>query len=203
MGASNTKLRIGVLASGGGTNLQSIIDACSAGDIDAKIVRVICNNPDAGALQRAERARIPTCCINHRDFDSRATFDAAVIAQLQQDHVELVVLAGFMRIVGTNFVNAFPHRIMNIHPALLPKFGGKGMYGDRVHKAVVDAGETESGITIHYVNEHYDEGHIVFQAKCPVSIDDTPETVAQKVHALEYAHYPRVIEELISNLDTQ
>ncbi|MDY0292124.1 MAG: phosphoribosylglycinamide formyltransferase [Desulfuromonadaceae bacterium] len=189
MGASNTKLRIGVLASGGGTNLQSIIDACSAGDIDAKIVRVICNNPDAGALQRAERARIPTCCINHRDFDSRATFDAAVIAQLQQDHVELVVLAGFMRIVGTNFVNAFPHRIMNIHPALLPAFPGL-----HVQKKALESGAKFAGCTVHFIDAGVDTGPIIAQAVVPILDDDTEDTLSARILEQEHRLYPHAIQ---------
>lgn len=189
MGARNTKLRIGVLASGGGTNLQSIIDACSAGDIDAKVVRVICNNPDAGALQRAERASIPTCCINHRDFDSRTTFDAAVIAQLQQDHVELVVLAGFMRIVGADFVTAFPHRIMNIHPALLPAFPGL-----HVQKKALEYGAKFAGCTVHFIDSGVDTGPIIAQAVVPILDDDTEDTLSARILAQEHRLYPHAIQ---------
>ena len=125
---------------------------------------------------------------------------SAIPDLLQEKEIQLVVLAGFLWLIPGNLIRRFPNRIVNIHPALLPRFGGKGMYGIKVHQAVIEAGETESGITIHYVNEHYDEGEILFQARCPVRPDDTPETLAQRIHQLEYHHYPEVIERLISRL---
>lgn len=189
MGAGNAKLRIGVLASGGGTNLQSIIDACGAGHIDAQIVRVICNKPNAGALQRAERTHIPNCCINHRDFDTRAAFDAAVIAQLQQDKVELVILAGFMRIVGADFVNAFPHRIMNIHPALLPAFPGLN-----VQKKALEYGARFAGCTVHFIDDGVDTGPIIAQAVVPVFDDDTEESLSARILEQEHLLYPHAIQ---------
>jgi len=189
MGAGSAKLRIGVLASGGGTNLQSIIDASNAGHIDARIVRVICNNPNAGALQRAERAHIPNCCINHRNFDTRAAFDAAVIAQLQQDKVELVLLAGFMRIVGADFVNAFPHRIMNIHPALLPAFPGLN-----VQKKALEYGARFAGCTVHFIDDGVDTGPIIAQAVVPVFDDDTEESLSARILEQEHLLYPHAIQ---------
>ncbi|MDX9770244.1 MAG: phosphoribosylglycinamide formyltransferase [Tenuifilaceae bacterium] len=189
--------RIAILASGSGSNAENI-NTWFSGSKLAKVSLILTDNPHAFVLERAQRMGIEALVFTPAELRS-----GIVLATLQSKKIDFVVLAGFLKLIPVALVEAYRGKIINIHPALLPKFGGKGMYGDRVHKAVVDAGETESGITIHYVNEHYDEGHIVFQAKCPVSIDDTPETVAQKVHALEYAHYPRVIEELISNLDTQ
>lgn len=189
--------RIAILASGSGSNAENI-NTWFSGSKLAKVSLILTDNPHAFVLDRAQRMGIEALVFTPAELRS-----GIVLATLQSKKIDFVVLSGFLKLIPVALVEAYRGKIINIHPALLPKFGGKGMYGDRVHKAVVDAGETESGITIHYVNEHYDEGHIVFQAKCPVSIDDTPETVAQKVHALEYAHYPRVIEELISNLDTQ
>lgn len=183
------KLRIGVLASGGGTNLQSIIDACAAGGVDARIVRVICNNPDAGALGRAERANIPHCCINHRDFSSRAEFDAAVIQQLQRDEVELVALAGFMRIVGADFVRAFPQRIMNIHPALLPSFPGL-----HVQKKAIEYGARFSGCTVHFIDDGVDTGPIIAQAVVPVLDNDTEESLSARILQQEHRIYPLAIQ---------
>lgn len=189
MKAGNTKLRIAILASGGGTNLQSIIDACSAEDIDAEIVRVICNNPNAGALQRAECAHVPSCCINHRDFGSRAAFDAAVIEQLQQDKVELVILAGFMRIIGEDFVNAFPHRIMNIHPALLPAFPGLN-----VQKKALEYGARFAGCTVHFIDTDVDTGPIIAQAVVPILDDDTEESLSARILEQEHRLYPHAIQ---------
>ena len=191
-------LRVGVLVSGGGTNLQAIMDAVDSGKItNAEISLVVSNNPGAYALNRAESRGIPAKCISPKTFENREEFHKALLLELQENKIDLVVLAGFLVRVPDLLLHAYPDKIINIHPALLPKFGGKGMYGDRVHEAVVAAGETESGITIHYINEHYDEGAIIFQASCPVLPSDTPDEVAAKVHALEYAHYPHVIESLL------
>ena len=123
-----------------------------------------------------------------------------VLARLRQERIDFVVLAGFLWLVPDYLIAAYPDRIVNIHPALLPKYGGKGMYGDRVHEAVIASGEKESGITIHYTNEHYDEGGIICQQKCPVLPGDTPEELAQRIHRLEYEYYPKVIEELVEGL---
>ncbi|MDY0212459.1 MAG: phosphoribosylglycinamide formyltransferase [Desulfuromonadaceae bacterium] len=189
MGKRTTKLRLGVLASGSGTNLQSIIDACANGSIDAQIVRVICNNPAAGALQRAECAGISGCCINHREFAGRGEFDAAVIEQLHHDAVELVVLAGFMRIVGTDFVRAFPKRIMNIHPALLPAFPGL-----QVQKKALESGAKFSGCTVHFVDDGVDTGPIIIQAVVPILTDDTEESLSARILEQEHRIYPQAIQ---------
>ena len=122
-----------------------------------------------------------------------------ILAILQEYRIDFVVLAGFLVRVPDLLLHAYPDKIINIHPALLPKYGGKGMYGDRVHEAVVAAGEKESGITIHYINEHYDEGNTIFQATCPVLSTDSPDDVAKKVHALEYEHFPQIIEQVLNN----
>jgi len=161
---------------------------------DVEISLILCNNPKAGIIDRARRLHIPVLL-----FDRTTFYQTDRITQfLQRQNVDLIVLAGFMWLIPTGLVAAFPDRIVNIHPALLPKFGGKGMYGHFVHEAVVEAGETESGITIHFVNDHYDEGAIIFQAACPVAPGDTPDDVAHKVQVLEHQHYPRVVDEVLT-----
>lgn len=154
---------------------------------------VLCNKPQAGVLQRAARLQVPAVVFSRQDFYESTT----VLDELTNHSVDLIVLAGFLWLVPANLVKAYPHKIINIHPALLPKFGGQGMYGDKVHQAVLAAGEAESGITIHYVDEQYDEGQIILQARCPVLPHDTADSLAARIHALEYAHYPTVIQQLI------
>ena len=192
--------RIAIFASGSGSNAEAITRHFSA-QPDVEITLILTNNPQAGVI---DRSRGGFGCGQHVPvvvFDRPAFRESNRIVQLLLSQaVDLVVLAGFMWLVPTSLVQAFPGRIINIHPALLPKFGGKGMFGHHVHDAVVAAGETESGITIHFVNEHYDEGQIIFQATCPVTPTDTPDEVATKVHALEYAHYPRVVAEVLATL---
>ena len=154
------------------------------------------NRPSAYVLQRAASLDVPALCFSKDEWaDGRPVLQA-----LQAHAIDFVVLAGFLARVPDNILHAYPQRMVNIHPSLLPKFGGKGMYGDRVHQAVLAAGETESGITIHYTNEHYDEGAVIRQYACPVLTDDTPDTLAARVHQLEYAHYPEVIEALVQAL---
>ena len=143
----------------------------------------------AFVLERAKKLGIKSLVFSKNDFLNTDQ----IVQKLQENDINLVVLAGFLLKIPKNLIKAFPDKIINIHPALLPKYGGKGMYGDRVHQAVVEAKETESGITIHYVNEHYDEGKIIFQAKCKVEVTDTFEDVASKIHKLEYTHFPEVI----------
>ena len=194
-------LNVVVLVSGGGTNLQAIIDAVENDTItNTKIVGVISNNKNAYALERAKKHGIANCCISPKDYADRATFNQKFLEKMDELNPDLIVLAGFLVRVPDLLLHAYPDKIINIHPALLPKFGGKGMYGDRVHQAVVAAGEKESGITIHYINEHYDEGDTIFRATCPVLPTDSPGDVAEKVHALEYEHFPRVIEQIITTL---
>ena len=186
--------KIGVLVSGRGSNLQAIMDRIADGYLPLEIAVVISDKPDAFALERAQKADIKTVAVERKACASKEEFEAKINAALEAEGCELVVLAGFMRILSADFVNKWQHKIINIHPALLPKYGGKGMYGDHVHKAVRASGDTESGITIHYVNNHYDEGAVVFQATCAIEPSDSYEDIARKVHALEYEHFPKVIE---------
>lgn len=183
------KLKIGVLASGGGTNLQAIIDRCLDGSLPVEIVLVLSNNPGAGALERAARAGFPTRCIDHREYGSREDFDRAVVAALQSAGVELVVLAGFMRLITDIFLEAYPGRIMNIHPALLPAFPGL-----HVQKKALEYGARFSGCTVHFVDSGVDTGPIILQAVVPVLQDDTEESLSRRILEQEHRIYPRAIE---------
>ena len=184
-------IRIAVLASGSGSNAQRLIEHF-AQHAQARVVLVGCDQPQAGVLQRAWDLGVPSYLFNGAQLR-----DGTVQREMLGQRIDLVVLAGFLRLIPADLVKAFPQRIVNIHPALLPKYGGKGMFGSHVHEAVIAAKEKESGITIHYVNEHYDEGEHLFQATCPVHSDDTPEALAARIHALEHAHYPQVVEQLV------
>ena len=183
---------ISILASGNGTNAENIIRYFS-NDKNAKVTLVLSNRPQAKVLERAAALGVDAFFFDRTQFYGTGE----VLMMLRRRETDLVVLAGFLWLVPGDVIEAFRGRIVNIHPALLPGFGGKGMYGDRVHRAVLDAGCAESGITIHYVNELYDSGDIIFQAKCPVLPDDDADSLASRVHALEYEHYPRVIRELV------
>lgn len=183
------RMRLGVLASGGGTNLQAIIDRCQDRDFPAEIAVVIANNPDAGALERARRAGIPARCINHRDFAGREAFDAALVAALREAGVELVVLAGFMRIISNVLLDAFPLKIINIHPALLPAFPGL-----HVQQQALDYGARFSGCTVHLVDGGVDTGPIIIQAVVPVLAGDTADTLAARILEQEHQIYPRAIQ---------
>lgn len=183
------KLRIGVLASGSGSNLQSIIDRSLEGHLDAKIVVVIANVPGAGALERANRAGIETRCIDHKSFADRQTFDREVVATLQDAGVELVVLAGFMRIISEVLLEAYPQRIINIHPALLPAFPGL-----HVQKKALDYGVKFAGCTVHFVDGGVDTGPIIIQAVVPVLDDDNEESLAARILQEEHRIYPRAIQ---------
>lgn len=187
--------KIAILASGSGTNAENIAQYFQNSD-QATVSLIATNNTDAGVILRARKLHIPTLIFDRTSFYK----SGQVLNILEKMEIDLVVLAGFMMLIPEDIVKSFSGRIVNIHPALLPKFGGKGMYGHFVHEAVIAAGEKETGITIHLVNEHYDEGQILFQATCPVDVSDTPETVANKVHALEYRHFPPVIDELLQSL---
>jgi len=190
--------RIALFASGSGSNAEKIAEYCAAyADIDVALM--LSNNPRAGVIERARRLHIPVLLFDRTTFYN----SDRITTLLQQQQIDLIVLAGFMWLMPAGLVQAFPDRIINIHPALLPKFGGKGMYGHFVHEAVVAAGETESGITIHYVNERYDEGQIIVQASCPVDPADTPDDVARKVQKLEHEYYPRVVVNLLNQLETR
>ena len=187
--SSQQKLRLAVLASGGGTNLQSIIDQSQQGQLDVEICLVISNNPGAGALTRADQAGIKSLCINHREFDTREEFDQTVIAALQKAGAELIVLAGFMRIISTLFLQAFPQRIINIHPALLPAFPGL-----HVQQKAIDYGVKFSGCTVHFVDAGVDTGPIIIQAVVPILHGDTEETLAARILEQEHKIYPKAIQ---------
>lgn len=190
------KLRVGVLASGGGTNLQAIMDACACGRADAQVVVVI-SDVECGALERARRAGIAEHWLNRHDkqrFPTREDFDRAVLERLQAHHVELVCLAGYLRIMTPELVNAYAGRMMNIHPALLPSFGGKGMWGHHVHQAVLDYGCKISGCSVHFVWLEPDAGPVILQRAVPVDEDDTPETLAARILPHEHELYSQAIQ---------
>ena len=190
------KKRIAIFASGSGTNAERIMTHFRDHD-RAEVSIVLSNKPDAGVLERAAGFKV-----NTRVFDRDAFYNSNEITDLlKRLQINLIVLAGFLWLVPTDLIRAFPGRIINIHPALLPKYGGKGMYGRHVHEAVIASGDRESGISIHYVNEVYDEGRIILQEKCEVKPDDTPESLAQRIHQLEYRHYPLLIEKLLLKMD--
>lgn len=185
-------IKVAIFASGSGSNAENIVRYFENSP-NVNIDVIVSNKADAFVHERAKNLGIESVTFSKDDI---YTTDK-VVDYLRSRGVDFIVLAGFLLKVPHNLLRAYPNQIINIHPALLPKYGGKGMYGDNVHKAVVAAGEKESGITIHYVNENYDEGNIIFQAKCPVLPDDTYDDVAKKVHALEYTHFPEVIEGLL------
>ena len=184
--------KIAIFASGNGTNAQKIVDHFKNSD-QVNVACILYNKPNAGVKTIAEKENIETIFLEKDLFFRSDTY----INQLKKIDIDLLVLAGFLWKIPDHFIKAFPGAIINIHPALLPDYGGKGMYGSRVHEAVLANKEAFSGITIHFVDEHYDNGDIIFQAKCPVLMDDTPETLAQRIHILEHANYPVIIESLL------
>ena len=186
---------IAIFASGSGSNAENIADYFK-GSTEIGVTLILSNKQDAYVHERAKKLGIPSFTFTKAEFAD----GTEILEILREYEIDFIVLAGFLLKVSKSLLEAYPRRIVNIHPALLPKHGGKGMYGDRVHQAVLDAGETESGITIHYINEHYDEGSIIFQAICKVEPGDNSETLAARVHALEYAHFPCVIEAVLKEL---
>jgi phosphoribosylglycinamide formyltransferase-1 len=186
---------IAVFASGSGTNAENIIQYFSNRNT-AKVSLVLSNKRQAMVLKRAEALKIRTVFFEHKEF----YVTGKVLRYLGLYKIDFIVLAGFLWLVPENIIEQYPERIINIHPALLPGYGGKGMYGDAVHKAVIGNRDKESGITIHYVNKSYDKGNIIFQDRCKVDPSDTPDSLAKKVHALEYLHYPKIIEDLVVKL---
>jgi phosphoribosylglycinamide formyltransferase-1 len=191
---SNKKLSIGVLSSHEGTNLQTIIDACKEGRLNARVRVVVCNNSRARAIERARREGIPFRHLSGRTHPDPHELDAAVASTFEEHGVELVVLAGYMKKLGPRTLDRYRGRVLNIHPALLPKFGGKGMYGSRVHEAVLGSGDAVSGVTVHMVDGEYDRGPIVAQREVPVLVDDTPESLASRVLEQEHAFYPETLQ---------
>ncbi len=180
-----------IFASGSGTNAENIVTYFSKNDA-VRVSMILTNNQKAGVIERAQKMNVSCIYFSKKDF-----FETDKILNLLKKEADFIVLAGFLWKVPKNIIEAFPNKILNIHPALLPKYGGKGMYGMNVHEAVVANKETESGITIHYVNENYDEGAIVFQEKVAVSSEDTPQSVASKIHVLEYENFPKIIEKCL------
>lgn len=186
--------KIVLFASGSGSNVQNIIQHFA--DSDVCVSFVVTNKPDAQVVQRAKKYNVPVIPIDRHLF-YETTFLAELFAV---NEIDLIVLAGFLWLIPSYLVQHFPERMINLHPALLPKYGGKGMYGMRVHEAVCENKEPETGITIHFVNEQYDEGQVIFQAACRVDKSDTPARVAEKIHELEYQYFPGVIEKLLKTV---
>lgn len=186
--------RIVIFASGSGTNAENLIKFFHNRD-NASVIQVLTNNPHAKVLERCKKLKVSALSFNRIAF----TKTDDVLNILIASNPDLIVLAGFLWKFPENILNTFPNKVINVHPALLPKYGGKGMYGMNVHEAVVANNETETGITIHYVNEHYDEGAIIFQAKCDVNENDSAEDVAAKIHELEMEHFPKVVEQLLKS----
>jgi phosphoribosylglycinamide formyltransferase-1 len=187
------KKNIVLFASGNGTNAENIIRYFQQSDV-IHITEILTNNPKAGVIERAKKLNVPVRVFTRADFDS----PQILIHHLGEQQTDLIVLAGFLWKIPTALIRQFSGKMINLHPALLPEFGGKGMYGLRVHEAVIAAEKKKSGITIHFVNENYDEGKIIFQAKTEVTREDTPESLAEKIHQLEYKYFPQVIEDIMS-----
>lgn len=183
--------RLAILASGSGSNAEKIMEHFQNSD-KAAIALVASNKTDAFVLERAKKFGVPTYTFTRKEMDA-----GKLLEKLQAEKIDWVILAGFLLKIPAELIRAFPERMINIHPALLPNYGGKGMYGHHVHEAVKAAGDTQTGITIHLVNEHYDEGKIIFQAATPLTPEDTPESIAQKVHTLEHRYFAEVIASLI------
>ncbi|MBR5983347.1 MAG: phosphoribosylglycinamide formyltransferase [Bacteroidales bacterium] len=188
-------VRIALFASGSGTNVENIANYFNNKTI-VKPVCVLCNRPDAFVLERAKRLGLDSMTFNRADFNDGKN----IMEYLRKNEIDMIVLAGFLWLVPQYLIDAYPSRIVNIHPALLPKFGGKGMYGMHVHEAVKQSGETETGITIHLIDDNYDKGSTVFQAKVAIDPTDSPDDIANKVHALEYKYYPEVIEKIAKGI---
>ncbi len=188
---NKTVKRIIFFASGSGTNVANIIKYFNGND-KVEVALTLTNNPNSGVIKRVKKMKKPFMVFSKHELE-----DKSLLQKIISINPDLIILAGFLLKIPANFVNAFPKKIINIHPALLPKFGGRGMYGNRVHQSVKDSGEKKTGITIHFVNEFFDQGTIIFQASVPIEDNDTVEDIANKVHKLEYAHYPRIIDQLL------
>ncbi len=190
------KLKIGILASHGGSNMQAIINACKENQIYGVVSVVICNNSNAGAVDKAEKAGIPVYHLSNRNYQVDSDLDEAISIVLKKYNVNIVALAGYMKKLGPIVLKEYKSRILNIHPALLPKHGGSGMYGINVHKSVIASGDKESGATVHLVNENYDEGGVLSQVIVRVSENETPETLAEKVLVEEHRLYTITLEKI-------
>jgi len=192
------KLKLGILASHGGSNAQAIMDNARAGTINAEVAVVVSNNANATVLERAAAAGVPTEIVNAVRYPGEGEEDRALVDTLRRHGVELVVLAGYMKKLGPAILDAFRGRIVNIHPALLPKHGGKGKYGIHVHESVIASGDTETGVSVHVVDEQYDHGRILGQTRLPVEPGDTPETLQERVLAVEHRFYSEIIGKIAS-----
>ncbi len=186
-------IKLAVLISGHGSNLQALINACAQDDFPARIGLVLSNRPDAFGLERAKKAGLETVIVDHTRYGSRENFDGAMLEALAPYAPQLICLAGFMRIVTPVFINTYEGRILNTHPSLLPKFGGQGMYGRHVHAAVLAAGETQSGVSIHSVIADIDQGPVILQKSVPVEADDTVDSLAARVLEQEHIVYPQAV----------
>ncbi len=190
-----SKIKIAIFASGSGTNAERLVNYFKDHD-RIEIGQILSNKADAFVLQRAKRLGVPQLVFGKQELYR----SEELLHMLHQQQIDAIVLAGFLWLIPKSLIDLYPNKIINIHPALLPAFGGKGMYGIRVHEAVINNGEWRSGITIHLVNEAYDDGAVLAQAECLVNSVDTPETLAQKIHELEYQHFPVVIENYLLSL---
>lgn len=197
---TRSKVTLAVFISGSGSNLQAIIDHCANGVIAGSVKLVVSSRDDAYGLVRAQKAGIPTAIHRRKDFPDGAAADAHLLNLLAQHYIELIALAGFLKMVPPAIIRAYQNRIVNIHPGLLPKYGGKGMYGHFVHEAVLTAKEPETGVTIHIVDEMYDHGRVLVQKKVPVLPGDTPDTLASRVLSIEHTLYPQVIKDLCETI---
>lgn len=191
-------MRLAVFASHGGSNLQALIEACISGQIDGEIVVVVSNNNKAYALERGRSHGIDALAISPKDYESNNDYATELVSQLTRRNVDLICLAGYMKKIPVSVLRRFPRRVINIHPALLPKYGGQGMYGIHVHEAVIAAGEKETGVSIHLVDEVYDHGAIIAQRRLPVRVDDTPESLQQRVLEVEHQLYPETVARIAS-----
>jgi len=189
------QFNIALFASGSGTNVENIYEYFKNNNT-VKVCCVLCNNPNAYVLKRASALGIDSLVFDRKEFKN----SEIILNYLKEKNISLIVLAGFLWLIPEYLIENYPNLIINIHPALLPKYGGKGMYGMAVHKAVHDNNEKETGITIHYVNNNYDEGQIIFQKSVKIENSDSPETIAEKVHKLEYKYYPVIIDKIISQI---
>ena len=187
--------KIAIFASGNGSNAERLVEYFQ-GSTDVNISLILTNNAKAGVLERAKNLGVESVIFNRQEFGENAKVDLL----LQVNKIDFIILAGFLWLIPNFMINNFPDKIVNIHPALLPKYGGKGMYGMNVHNTVINAGEKQSGISIHYVNSKYDEGQIIFQATVEIEENETAETLAAKIHDLEYKHFPQIIEETLLSI---
>ncbi|MGE4130919.1 MAG: phosphoribosylglycinamide formyltransferase [Bdellovibrionales bacterium] len=190
--------RLAILASGQGSTLKSIVDAQLSGALQASIAGVLSNRPGIGALSVARNFDIPTMVLDPKAFHNRTEWNEAVLETLKKWQVDWVILAGFLTLLGAPVLRAFPNRIVNTHPSLLPKFGGPGMYGRRVHEAVLASGDRETGFSVHLVNEQYDEGRILIQMKVGIQPSDRVEDIEARVRSLEQRHFPKIINDLVT-----